>query len=356
MSVSVLEYNSALQQYTLLQGWQSISINTGDSFVADIPAYALEDYNDLDGNGSATAYKLTGPKGRAIEPTLRLTGNNVEYHQVTLTSNNQKGVVTGGGQFVTSSFAQVQAIPMPTVEFLGWYLNGTCVSTDATYRFAVNDDVNLVAHFSEGNFNKLSVKATAGGRVNIDEMHLPESVEVQLIAEPEPGFEFDRWEVTAGSVQNAQSITTIFTMPASDASITAVFKNSNALTITQQPTDQFVVVGQTATFSIGATGDNLTYQWYIDRNNGRGWRKLDNAIGSEYTTSVVDLECDGFKYYCKVTDQYGNTINSNEAVLHVTTAPILPETGDSSTPMLWLALSMLSMLGILLMRKKAYSK
>ena len=39
MSVSVLEYNSALQQYTLLQGWQSISINTGDSFVADIPAY-----------------------------------------------------------------------------------------------------------------------------------------------------------------------------------------------------------------------------------------------------------------------------------------------------------------------------
>lgn len=356
MSVSVLEYNSVLQQTTLLQGWQNISISTGDNFIVDIPAYALKDYKDLDGNGSATAYKLTGPTGRSIEPTLLLKGDDVEYHQVTLTSNNQKGIVTGGGQFVKSGYAQVQAIGVPTVEFLGWYRNGICVSTDETYRFAVNDDVNLVAHFTEGNFNRLSVTATAGGKVNIDEMQLPESVKVQLIAEPDPGFEFDRWEVTAGSVENAQSITTIFTMPASDASITAVFKNSNALTITQQPIDQFVVVGQAATFSIGATGDNLIYQWYIDRNDGRGWRKLDNAVGSEYTTSVVGLECDGFKYYCKITDQYGNNINSNEAVLHVSTAPMLPETGDSSTPVIWLTLSMMSMLGILLMRKKACSE
>lgn len=356
MSVSVFEYNSALQQYTLLQGYQNLSISTGNHYVVDIPAYALEDYRDLEGNGSATTYRLTGPDGRVIAPTIRLTGDNIECHQVTLSSNNQKGIVTGGGQFITSSYAQVQAIGMPTVEFLGWYINGTCVSTEETYRFVVNNDMNLVAHFSEGDFNKLYVTATAGGKVNINEMELPKNVEVQLIAGPDPGFEFDRWEVSAGSVQNAQSATTIFTMPACDATIKAFFKNSNALTITQQPADQFVVAGQRATFSIGATGDNLTYQWYINRNNGNGWRKINGAVGATYITSVTDLDCDGFKYYCKVTDQYGNTINSVEAVLHVTTAPVLPETGDSSTPMLWLAMSMLSMLGILLMRKKAYSK
>lgn len=128
------------------------------------------------------------------------------------------------------------------------------------------------------------------------------------------------------------------------------------LTIMQQPVDQFVVVGQQAAFEISATGENVTYQWYINRNKGNGWRKIDGAISSSYTTSITDLECDGFKYYCKVSDQYGNTLNSDEAVLHVATAPVLPETGDSSTPVLWLAMSTLSMLGILLMRKKAYSK
>ncbi|MBQ8617763.1 MAG: LPXTG cell wall anchor domain-containing protein [Clostridia bacterium] len=38
------------------------------------------------------------------------------------------------------------------------------------------------------------------------------------------------------------------------------------------------------------------------------------------------------------------------------TAVSLPQTGDSSKPMLWLAMGVLSMLGILLLKKKAYSR
>lgn len=352
MSVSVLEYNTVLQQYTLLYGWQNVSIHTGEQFIADIPAYASKDYRDLEGKGSTTNYQLTGPKGVTIEPTLQLLGEQIEYHQVTLSSNNQKGIVTGGGQFVTSSFAQVQAIPMPTVEFLGWYLNGTCVSTEETYRFAVNDDVNLVAHFSEGDFHKLTVKATAGGTVNLDEIELPESVEIQLVAEPESGYVFDRWEASNGDLQDEKSATTMFTMPDTDATVTAVFKDSNVLTIVKQPVDQYVVVGQRATFSLEATGKNVTYQWYINRNNGNGWKKIDGATEASYTTSVTDLDCDGFQYYCRVSNRDGSALNSDAAVLHVSEAPTLPETGDSSTPLLWLAMSMLSVLCILLLRKK----
>ena len=126
--------------------------------------------------------------------------------------------------------------------------------------------------------------------------------------------------------------------------------------IVKQPTDQFVVEGQRAEFSIEATGAGLTYQWYINRNDGRGWRDIEGAIGAVYITSVTDLECDGFQYGCLITDQYGNTLKSDVAVLHVSKVPVLPETGDSSTPMLWLAMSILSMAGILLLRKKAYSR
>lgn len=172
------------------------------------------------------------------------------------------------------------------------------------------------------------------------------------------GFTFNGWNTTADgsgtSFADGASVTA-----SSNATLYAQWKAVpavNPLTITKQPTDQFVVEGQRAEFSVEATGDGLSYQWYINRNDGRGWRELDGAIGTAYVTSVTDLECDGFQYGCLITDQYGNTLKSDVAVLHVSKVPVLPETGDSSTPMLWLAMSILSMAGILLLRKKAYSR
>jgi len=128
------------------------------------------------------------------------------------------------------------------------------------------------------------------------------------------------------------------------------------LIITKQPADQYVVAGQRATFSVEAVGENVTYQWYVNRNDGRGWKEVDGAASSVYVTSVTDLDCEGFQYGCLVMDQYGNTLKSNSAVLHVSEVPVLPETGDSSTPVLWLAMSILSIIGILFLWKKAYSR
>lgn len=121
----------------------------------------------------------------------------------------------------------------------------------------------------------------------------------------------------------------------------------------RQPASQVVAEGQRAEFSISATGDGLKYQWYIDRNDGRGWQELDGANGPAYTTSVTDKDCDGFRYICVVRDQYGNVIRSGEAALYVTVPSQLPETGDPSAPVLWFAMSALSLLGILFLRRKA---
>jgi len=355
MDFSVLEYNVRDGHYNLLQNYQNLKLDKGDMYKATIPAYITSDYFDAESDGSTTEYTLIGPDGY-IAPTTILQGEEIETASVTVSANTNRGVVTGGGEYIVSEYAQVEATCLPTVDFLGWYQDGKLVSSDAKYRFEVMDDVKLVAHFSEGEFYQLNRTSTGGGNVGDGCAELPAGVKITMTAVAEAGYEFVCWESTAGEFSDSYSEETVFTMPASDATITAVFKNSNALTITQQPTDQYVVVGQRATFSVGATGDNVTYQWYINRNKGNGWRKIDGAVGATYITSVTDLDCDGFKYYCKVTDQYGNTINSNEAVLHVTTAPVLPETGDSSTPMLWLAMSILSMAGILLLRKKAYSR
>ena len=89
-----------------------------------------------------------------------------------------------------------------------------------------------------------------------------------------------------------------------------------APSITTQPGNATVKVGETATFTIAVNGTDLTYQWQIDRNDGNGWVNIDGATAAIYTTSTVDINCSGFKYQCVVSNSAG-TDTSNTAVLTV---------------------------------------
>ena len=90
-----------------------------------------------------------------------------------------------------------------------------------------------------------------------------------------------------------------------------------APSITTQPGNATVKAGETATFTIAASGTDLTYLWQIDRNDGNGWVNIDGATAAIYTTSTVDISCNGFKYQCVVSNSAG-TDTSNTAVLTVT--------------------------------------
>ena len=89
-----------------------------------------------------------------------------------------------------------------------------------------------------------------------------------------------------------------------------------APSITTQPGNATVKVGETASFTIAASGTDLTYQWQIDRNDGKGWVNIDGATATSYTTSTVNISCNGFKYKCVVSNSAGN-VESNSATLTV---------------------------------------
>ena len=126
--------------------------------------------------------------------------------------------------------------------------------------------------------------------------------------------------------------------------------NASSLEITGQPVDQRVTAGETAAFTVTATGDALQYQWYIDRNDGKGWQKLNNAVEATYVTSKADADNDGYQYRCVVTDAHGAEATTASAVLHVVLD--LPNTGDASMPALWLAMCLLSGVGLMVLRRK----
>lgn len=115
-----------------------------------------------------------------------------------------------------------------------------------------------------------------------------------------------------------------------------------------QPKSQYVVAGQTATFEIAVSGTGLSYQWYVNYNDGKGWHAISGANGYRYTTSATNLGCDGYQYFCHVRDAAGQTANSVAAKLHVGTVPVIPSTGDSASPLLWSLLLLMGCAGLIL--------
>ncbi len=84
--------------------------------------------------------------------------------------------------------------------------------------------------------------------------------------------------------------------------------------INTQPANQTVTTGQTATFSVAATGTTpLTYQW---QKNGAD---IANATSSSYATPVTTSSDSGELFRVKVSNSAGS-VTSNAATLTVTTS------------------------------------
>ncbi len=355
MSVSVLEYDDVLNQFTLVMGYQNIQIHKDESYRVVVPEYILEDYHDEDGDGSSSHYRLFGPQGKEIAPTTKQKGDEIEYYHVTVSSNNKKGIVTGGGRFVATSFAQVHASPFPTVDFLGWYDNNDkLVSTEKVYRFPVNQNLNLTAQFSEGSFHKLSVSATKGGRVNINEIELPEGVNVQLIAEPEENYKFEKWEYTSGKIQDEKAATTMFAMPANNSSVTAIFALNGPPSF-----DDVAVPSDSFSFKKIWEGDNeSSIDFTLYKQGGEVYHHAFNKkiisksewqynawFSSPVACYIIETPIEGYitRYknvgvYAEITDRCcdgGIIINKK-----------IPRTGDSFPLGLWIVMVLLGLSGI----------
>ena len=96
----------------------------------------------------------------------------------------------------------------------------------------------------------------------------------------------------------------------------------DAPAISAQPGNVTVKPGEKAVFEVTATGTDLTYQWKIDRNDGKGFVDINGANGASYTTGVTDLGCNGFKYQCVISNAAGS----------VTTATVTLTVTDNIAP------------------------
>ena len=88
--------------------------------------------------------------------------------------------------------------------------------------------------------------------------------------------------------------------------------------ITSQPQDIAVKAGETATFTVEATGTGLTYQWEIDTKGDNDFVSISGTTGkgASYTTGIRNMENNGTKYRCIVSNSAGS-VTSRSATLTV---------------------------------------
>ena len=88
-----------------------------------------------------------------------------------------------------------------------------------------------------------------------------------------------------------------------------------AVSVTSQPDDVSVALGETARTSVAAEGEGLTYQWYgRDRGQTEFW--TSGIKSKTYSVKLVKGKI-GREVYCVITDKYGNTAKTRTAVLDV---------------------------------------
>jgi hypothetical protein len=96
--------------------------------------------------------------------------------------------------------------------------------------------------------------------------------------------------------------------------------------ITAQPTDQRVVIGAMATFTVSANGTApLSYQW-----QKKGTTVISGATGSSYTTPATTLSDDGATFQVVVSNAAGS-VTSNTAKLTVAAGTTMPQGVDVTT-------------------------
>lgn len=99
--------------------------------------------------------------------------------------------------------------------------------------------------------------------------------------------------------------------------------------ITSQPQDTTVESGQTATFTVSATGAGLIYQWQVNRNDGKGFVDIAGGNEASYTTGKTDTNCNNYSYRCLISNSNAS-VTSETAALTVTASPEAGVTGSGT--------------------------
>ncbi|MBQ9762133.1 MAG: leucine-rich repeat domain-containing protein [Oscillospiraceae bacterium] len=93
---------------------------------------------------------------------------------------------------------------------------------------------------------------------------------------------------------------------------------SMPVTILWQNSTACVARDATASITVKAAGEGLTYRWYYANKGATGFTRTHSFSGNTYSVSMNGAR-DGRRVYCVITDKFGNSVTSNVVTLTMRT-------------------------------------
>ncbi|MBR4691209.1 MAG: leucine-rich repeat domain-containing protein [Oscillospiraceae bacterium] len=122
----------------------------------------------------------------------------------------------------------------------------------------------------------------------------------------------------------------------SDACGRTVQTNTVTMAVAEAPVvadlaDYTGPLGSTATFTVQAEGEGLTYQWYVKKPTATKFSK-SSITGPVYSVALTAAR-NGNQIYCVVSDAYGNTVRTNTVTMTVAEAITVADLADYTGPL-----------------------
>ena len=212
------------------------------------------------------------------------TANTVNYTIAVSASPSVGGTVSGGGTFASGSSQTVTATANSGYTFANWTINGSVVSSLASYTFTLTGNTTLVANFTANTVNytiAVSASPSVGGTVSGGGTFASGSSQT-VTATANSGYTFANWTINGSGVSSLASYT--FTLTGNTTLVANFTLNqagsSNAVPIT--------VVN--ASFESPATAQGMVASvadgWVPFNGNPYG---VYNPANGLYTNEVDDV-------------------------------------------------------------------
>ncbi len=289
----------------------------------------------------AEGYEFVGWEGSdSTENSLTITLNSNEsinalfefipLYTLTVLSSEGGVVSTAGGEYTEGAEVEIIATPNEGFSFTGWE---GIEDTSSSVTVSVSSNATVTALFEAIPQFAVIVSASEGGTVSTNGGTYLEGSEFSILATPNTGYEFQRWE-EIDALTSSLTITV-----SSNISLTAIFieipNDSNSSNSTNENLGPIFWRGSTITFnkSNGANPnleenqDRIRENVWITRGNTGGQifniainnsaDKTESPVGTEWAIGTLDeLESLTFNYFRNAISRPKSVVGKN-LVLHL---------------------------------------
>ena len=286
-------------------------------------------------------YEFVGWEGSSsTDNSLTLTVNSNEslnavfelipIYTLTVLSSEGGTVSTAGGEYTEGTEIEIFAKPNEGFSFTGWE---GIEDTSSIVTVSVSSNTTVTAIFEAIPQFTVIVSSSEGGTISTDGGTYTSGFELNILATPNTGYEFQRWEEV--DISTASLTITV----SSNISLTAIFietpDDSNNSNITNENTGPTLWRGAATTFNksdgsnpnLEENQDRITENVWITRGNTGGQifniainnsaDKTESPVGTEWAIGTLD-ELDNLTFdYFRNTISRPKTVVGKNLVLHL---------------------------------------